>query len=272
MNSISTTFAYRLITAALPGILAAFPVSSALARDTGVTTVKELSPITISRTKNLGDLRYTGFVKVWRFLLSILPPEPRVLDLRYRLSFTELSGPAKDNYLPDTWAVAIVGDTFDHTINVERGGYFVLPDLEQAVKEQATIMFNAQTRKNYINVAWKVRIGEGQTLSYADFAKAFGEVAAFQKQIPWYRIILRDEKSARFDGLKACFHPGEGRIDIDDQPAVTIKAGSCQVLKFDPAVAGAGKARITFVGPLDIVTLHETGSSAPGAQERGGQP
>lgn len=188
MKTSWTTSAYRFIAAALPGMLAAFPISGALAQETGAKAVKELSPITIHRTKNPGDLRYTSFFKHWNFLLSTLAPEPRVLDLRFRLSFTELAGPAKDDYRPATWAVAIVGDTLDHTIEVERGGYFVLPDLEQAIREQATIMFNTQTRKGYLNVAWKFRIGEGQTLSYADFAKAFDEVAAIQKQIPWYRI------------------------------------------------------------------------------------
>lgn len=241
-------------------MLAAFPVSSVHAQDVGTNTVKELSPVTIHRTKNPGDLRYTPFLK-WRNLLeSLLPPEPRVFDLRYRLSFTELSGPAKDDYVSDTWAVAIVGDKLDHPIAVERGGYFVLPDLEQAVKEEATIMFNARTRKAYLNVAWKFRIGEGQTLRYADFAKAFDNVAAIQRQIPWYRIGLRDEKTARFDGLKACFHPGEGRVEIDGRPAATLSSGSCQVLKFDPAMTSASNAWISFVGPLDTVTLHETGT------------
>lgn len=246
--------------AALPGMLAAFPIFSAHAQDVETTTVKELSPVTIHRTKNPGDVPYTRFLKWWHLLQSFLPPEPRVFDLRYRLSFTELSGPAKDDYLPHTWAVAIVGDTLDHTIEVERGGYFVLPDLEQAVREQATIMFNARTRKAYLNVAWKFRIGEGQTLRYADFAKAFDDVAAIQKRIPWYQVSMHDEKVARFDGLKACFHPGEGHIDIDGQPAATIRSGSCQVLKFDPAMTGADNARIRFVGPLDTVTLHEVGT------------
>lgn len=256
-----TTIAYRFIAAALPGMLATFPIFGAHAQDTGAKTAKELSPITIHRTKNPGDLQYANFVKGWNFLLSSLPPEPRVLDARYRLSFTELSGPAKDDYLPDTWAVAIVGDTLDHTIEVERGGYFVLPQLEQAVKEKATIMFNAQTRKSYLNVAWKFRIAEGQTLSYADFARAFDEVASVQKKIPLYRIGLRDERLARFDGLKACFHPGEGRIEVDGKPAETTSVGSCRVLKFDPAMArtgaGARGASIAFIGPLNIVTLHE---------------
>jgi len=246
--------------AALAGMLASLPAAGAFAQDTGAPAVRELSPVTIHRTKNPGDLRYAGFLSVWRFLQSILPPEPRVLEPRYRLSFTGLSGPERDDYRPGTWAVAIVGDSFDHPIEVERGGYFVLPELPQALKENATIMFNAQTRKNYLDLAWKFRIGQDQALSYADFAQAFTEVAAVQNRISVLQIHLRDEKNARFDGLKACFDKGQGRIDIDGQPAATTKAGSCQVLKFDPAVARSSQARIAFVGPLDSVTLHETGT------------
>lgn len=135
----------------------------------------------------------------------------------------------------------------------------MLPDLDQAVREEAALMFNAQTRKNDINFPWKFRIGEGQTLSYSDFAKAFYEIAALQKNIPWYRRILRDEKAARFGSLKACFHPGDGRIDIDGQPVATTRMGSCQVLKFDPALAGRERAWIAFVGSLHHVTMHEVG-------------
>lgn len=239
--------------------IAVFPVQSVPARDTDTTAVRELSPIRISRMKNPGDLPYVGFRQSLNRLASYLPPEPRVLDIRSRLSFTELSELERDSFLADTWAVAIVGNTFDHTIDVERGGYFVLPELEQAVREEATIMFNARTRKNYLGIAWKFRIAEGQTLSYRDFARAFEEVAAVQTKIPWHRISLRDERLARFDGLKACFHPDGGRIDIDGQPAPTTSIGSCQVLRFAPEMAGKGNPTIRFVGPLDIVTLHEAG-------------
>lgn len=245
---------------AILAALAAISITDAAAQDLDTKPVEELAPITIKRTKNPGDLPYAGFRTVFARLQSFLPPEPRVLDLRSRLSFTGLSESERDAYLPDTWAVAIVGDTIDHTIDVERGGYFLLPELEEAAREKATIMFNAQTRRNYLNVGWKFRIAEGQTLSYADFAKAFDEVASVQKKIPLWRISLRDERLARFDGLKACFHPGKGRIEVDGQPAVTTSVGACEVLRFDPAMARNENVRIAFIGPLDIVTLHEVDS------------
>ena len=256
MNDTSNPTRSRRAVAALAALLA-LSMSGASARETETEALKELSPIEVNRKKNPGDLPYIGFKETIDRLKSYLPPEPRVLDLRLRLSFTDLSESARDDYLPDTWAVAIVGDTLDHTIDVERGGYFLLPDLDQAVKEKATIMFNARTRKNNLKAAWKFRIAPGQTLSYQDFSKAFDEVAAVQKKIPWHRISLYDERVARFDGLKACFHPGGGRIEIDGQAAVSTSVGTCQILKFDPTLARTGNAAIAFIGPLHIVTLNE---------------
>ncbi len=240
---------------ALSAILALSLSGASAAQEATPDMAGGLSTIKVNRTKNPGDLPYDDFLASIKLLQSLLPPGPRVLDMKLRLSFTGLSESERDAYLPDTWAVAIVGETLDHTIDVERGGYFLLPELEQAAKEKATIMFNAQTRKNSLQVAWKFRIPEERTLSYADFAAAFDEVAAVQKNIPWYRISLREERIARFDGLKACFHPGAGRIEIDGQPAASTTVGTCQVLKFDRAQAKA--ASIVFVGPLHIVTLNE---------------
>jgi hypothetical protein len=257
MNDILTRLTPPRLGSAILALLIAIPVANAAAQDLDAKPVKELAPVTIKRTKNPGDLPYAGFRETFARLQSFLPPEPRVLDMKSRLSFTGLSESERDAYLPDTWAVAIVGDTIDHTIDIERGGYFVLPELEEAAKEKATIMFNAQTRKNFLNVAWKFRIAPGQTLPYADFAKAFDEVASVQKKIPLWRISLREERLARFDGLKACFHPGKGRIEVDRQPAATTSVGACEVLRFDPALARNEHVRIAFIGPLGIVTLNE---------------
>lgn len=240
---------------ALAALTAFAPAVSA--QETGAQVIKELSPVEISRKKNPGDLAYTFFFKAQSLLQSFLPPEPRTIDMRFRLSFAGITGAARDEYFPDTWAVAIVGDTIDHTVPISRGGYFLIPALEQALEEKATLMFNTQTRRNNLSTAWKLRIAEGQRLAYADFARAFDEVKVVQKQIPWYRIGLHEERTARFDGLKACFLEAGGRIDIDGQPAATSTEGTCQILKFDPSAANAGQAEIAFSGPLDIVTLHE---------------
>lgn len=233
------------------------PNAAGVAQQAGEATLRELSPVEISSKKNPGDVPYAPFLKQQAFLQSLLPPEPRVVDLRLRLSFTGITGPGRDAYLPDSWAVAIVGETQDHTIPIERGGYFLLPVVEQAAREKATLMFNTQTRKGFIDVAWKLRLKEGQVLSYADFAQAFDEVRRVQEQIPWYRIGLRAERIARFDGVKACFFTGDGRIEVGGQPAAARTEGMCQVLKFDPVMAAAGRNDIAFVGQLDTVTLHE---------------
>ena len=213
----------------------------------------------ITRKKNPGDLSYRTFFDIQSFVQARLPPEPRVIDLTLRVFFTDVAGAARDAYSPDTWAVAIVGETVDQTVPVSRGGYFLLPDLKQAAEERATIMFNTLTRSRTVDTAWKLRTGAGQTLAYADFAKALDEVRFVQQQLPWYRLGLRQMRLVGHDGLRACFHDGAGRIEIDGQAAATIVEGGCQLLKFDPARARDGRSVISFVGPLHIVTLHEAG-------------
>lgn len=216
-----------------------------------------LAPVEIRSKKNPGDLPYKTMFRLQSDLLSYLPAEPRMIDMRLRVSFTAIDGPARDSYLPDTWAVAIVGDTVDEPIAVTRGGYYVLPDLKQAAAERATIMYNTQTRKNWVDVAWMVRTKENNTISYPDLARAFDEVRSTQDKMPWYRIAFRFEKKASFDALKACF-TSAGDILIDGQTADTITRGQCKLLKFDPARAAGPASLITLVGAVEHVTLDNT--------------
>ena len=218
------------------------------------------APVRINARKNPGDLSYKSFFGIQTLLQSFLPPEPRVIDFSYRLSFMQLSGAERDAYNPDTWAVAIVGDSFEQVVPVGRGGYFVLPESPQAVQENATVMFNAQTRWRSLDVAFKLRVSPQQTLSYADFARGINGFKAVQNQVPWYRFGLRAVRSARIHGLRACFRTSEARIEIDGVPAATRVDGACQVLGFDPARARAGASTIAFIGQLDNVTLDESGS------------
>lgn len=237
--------------------LATFPAAGAAAQEKEAEPVRELSPVEITRKKNPGDLRYHVFFDMQSFVQSLMPPEPRTIDLQLRVKFTSVTGAARDDYLPDTWAVAIVGDTIDQTVPVSRGGYFLLPELKQDTAQGATIMFNTQTRKRVLGTAWKLRLTKEQTLPYAQFAKALDEVKSVQNQIPWYRLGLRGLRLVSYNSLRACFGSEGGRIDVGGQPADTIVEGGCQVLKFDPAIAREGQVNITFAGPLDIVTLHE---------------
>ena len=216
-----------------------------------------LAPIEIKSKKNPGDLPYKGMFRQQADLLSYLPPEPRVIDMRLRVSFTAIDAPERDAYLPGTWAVAIVGDTVDEQVPVARGGYFLLPDIKQAAAEKATIMFNTQTRKNWLDVAWMVRLKDDNTLAYKDFAKAFDEVASTQRNMPWYRLAFRFEKNARFDALKACF-TSTGDILLDGKPAPTITRGACKLLKFEPERVAGPASMITLAGEVAHVTLDST--------------
>ena len=60
-------------------------------------------------------------------------------------------------------------------------------------------MFNTQTRKNWIDVAWLVRLKDDNTLPYADFAKALEEVRYTQdKDAVVPDIAFRYEKKVPF--------------------------------------------------------------------------
>lgn len=233
-------------------------ISAAAAQSTAAQDpppAETLAPVEIKSKRNPGDLPYKGFLSQQTDLLSYMPPEPLAIDMRFRLSFTSMSEAERDIYLPDTWAVAIVGDTVDYPVPVTRGGYFKLPDMKQAASERATIMFNTQTRKNWLDVAWLLRLKEDNTLPYADFARALEQVRYTQDKIPWYRTSFRYEKKVRFDGLKACFTSGGGDILVDGQPADTISRGPCKLLKFEPARANAPGSVIALLGPVANVTL-----------------
>ena len=217
----------------------------------------EQAPVHVHRKTNRGDLPYKPFFLIQTYLQSLLPPEPRVIDLLGRVEFVAKSEAEKDLFAPDSWAVAIVGDELDQVVPVHRGGYFLLPKVKLGMLEMGTIMFNTQTQKGKMSVAWKIRVPAAQTLAYTEFGKALEDVASVQRAIPTYRYDLREIRRHGHNALRACFVGGPGRIEVDGRPATTIPDGACQVLKYDAATARAGKAQIAFVGKLDIVTLKE---------------
>lgn len=219
--------------------------------------MEDRAPVRIHRKTNPGDLPYKPFFIIQTYLQSLLPPEPRSIDLLGRVDFVAKSEAEKDLFAPTSWAVAVVGNELDQVVPVHRGGYFLLPEVKLGFLELGTIMFNTQTQKRKMSVAWKVRVPHTQTLSYADFAKALDEIASVQRRIPAYRYDLREIRRHGHNALRACFLKGQGRIEVDGRPAPTIPDGACQVLKYDPAAARAGLAQIAFVGKLDLVTLKE---------------
>jgi hypothetical protein len=236
-------------------VLACLPLA---AQESGIPP----AAIKVVARKNPGHLPYRFFWDGQRKLDSYLAPEPRKVDMMFRISFTELPEPEQDAYLPQSWGVSVVGDTVDETVKVRRGGYFRLPDLPQAREEGATIMFNEQSRKKVLNVGWIVRI-DGGRLRYADFARAMHELRAVQKQISILSISMRTEKHARNDTLKACFLEAGGRLLLGGKPAADAMVGNCALLRFDPAKA-ASSEDIEFAGPLDIVTIVEGRHDAAG--------
>lgn len=78
MNSTIDVSMHRFATSAALAALVACPAAGALAQDKEAEPLKELSPVEISRKKNSGDLRYHVFLEMQSFLLSLMPPEPRV--------------------------------------------------------------------------------------------------------------------------------------------------------------------------------------------------
>mgnify|MGYP006316539159 FL=1 len=238
----------RLLFLSLP-FLASAPVAAQDADTPPAAAIK------VGARKNPGDLPYRFFLRGQRQLQSYLPPEPRLLDFKFRISFTELPLPAQDAYLPQSWGVSVVGDSVDETVNLSRGGYFLLPDLAQAYEEDATIMFKEQSRKKSLDVAWIVRIDAGR-LRYADLGRAMNELRAVQKKISLFNISMRTEKHAKYDTLKACFLDTGGQLLIAGRPVADGTIGNCALLKFDPA-RFAGGDDIEFAGTLDIVTLVE---------------
>ena len=214
--------------------------------------------IKIAAKKNPGDVRYDQFYDLQQRLIGYLPPEPRMFDAVQRVSFTRLSLEEQDAYEPPGWAVSIVGESIDETVPIRRGGYFVLPYLEDAYKGRASVMFKHQSKRNYTDTAWVMRIGESRQLTYADFGKALEQLREVQDTIPIIRAInYRVEKYSNYDGLKACFLDTSGAMLIDGNPAAHAVVGNCWVLRYDPKQANGGPL-IEFRGKLDIVTLIET--------------
>lgn len=238
----------------LAAVLAA-PAASA--QEAAQAAPRELPAVKIHRKTNPGDLPYRAFLNMQNYVQSLLPGRGRMIDLRLRVNFASDKSAAYDQFDPKTWAVAIVGDETDRVVPVSRGGYFLLPELRDAAHENATIMFNTPTREGRIAVEWKLRIGSGQSLSWAAFEQALDEARSVQRKIPFENAGMREVRMVEYDGLRACFRTEGGRIEVGGQPLATRIEGSCHVLKHETAVR-AGRGDIAFVGPLDIVTLDRT--------------
>jgi hypothetical protein len=212
--------------------------------------------VVIKTKTNAGNFAYKPFYRIYSRILGLLPPAPRMLDPVLQMSMPDLSLAEQDAYLKDGWNVAIVGDGLEIDLPTLRGGYYVFPTDEIVAAADATVMFNTRTEHNWVRLAWKVRLREAQTLGYQDFAKALAEVAAFQAKVPWYSITMREEKRAKFNGLKACFAAAGGAILVDGKTAPTVASANCLVYRFDPLLV-ASSPEIKVVGAVDIVVLED---------------
>lgn len=223
------------------------------------------STIVIKTKTNAGDFAYKPFYRTFRRILDLLPPPPRMLDPVLQMTFADITLAEQDGYLKDSWNVAIVGKGFELEVPTVRGGYYVPPAEDKVTAADATVMFNTSTRHNYVRVAWQLRLPASQTLSYQEFARAFAEITDLQAQIPWYSIVLREEKRAKFNGMKACFAEAGGAILVDGKPVPAIASANCLVLAFDPVLAAAAP-QISLQGKVEIVVLEDLGRYRPQAR------
>jgi hypothetical protein len=228
---------------------------AALPAGAQVAVKSNLAKVEVRWKKNPGDFKYREAYQLQRRVVAILPPEPRLIDFRIRVLFAGLNQTERDDFLPAKWGVAIVGDTVDYTVPLARGGYFLLPDLPLAREEDATLMFNAQTKPRLLGAAFPLRLGEGNVLPYSDFAKAMREFDLFRTKIPWSELGMREIRHAEYDSLRACFALPGGAILIDGAPAGAADGERCSVLKFDVSKVESG-AVISFTADLDNLTLH----------------
>lgn len=213
--------------------------------------------VTISSKKNPGNLAYSKFYSVQERLASYVPPEPRHIDMRLRIAFTGLSELERDDFAPTDSTIAIVGANFEQPVAVAQGGYFMLPKLEPAQSRDGEIMFNGQTRRGYIEVAWFVRVGATGRLAYRDFDEALREQRAVRRSIFWFDRSLAEERKNEFDAIKACFRDADARILIAAVAIASQVRGHCRLLPFDSALAQANPP-IEFVGHLDALTLENS--------------
>lgn len=213
--------------------------------------------VTISSKKNPGNLVYSSFYSVQERLASYVPPEPRHIDMRLRIAFTGLSELERDAFAPTDSTIAIVGAHFERPLSVAHGGYFMLPKLEPEQSRDGEIMFNGQTRRGYIEVAWLVRVAATGQLAYRDFDEALREQTSVRRSIFWFDRSLAEERRNTFDAIKACFQEPDARILIDGAPVASQVRGYCHLLPFDSKLAQANPP-IDFVGRLDALTLENS--------------
>jgi hypothetical protein len=214
---------------------------------------------------NLSNLSYAWNFKRQLRLQGGPPAQSHLVDFVWRMSFDGVSEAEQDAWTPQGWALALAGKDFARAVPVARGGYFLLPALPPG-RQDATLVFKEQGKRNLIGAAWVVRLRQGQRpyLHYGEIKEAMNAVRKAQESIPDGNAELAGLRAAHYDGLKACFLETDGVVFVGDMPTADATVGNCRVLKFDPAADINQK--IEFVGQLDAVTVVDT---APYLQTKG---
>jgi hypothetical protein len=225
------------------------------------------------RKKHAGDLSYRTVWRMQKRVDSMRPRQARLISPSLRLSVKGMGAAESAEFLPPGWGVAIVGKTVDTVVPMQRGGYFSVPQLVQAQArgEDAVVMFNAQKRKNWLDVGWHVAVPHGGRMAYREFGQALDELRSAQDGMPWWDIMARRDKQARFDALRACFTNAAGKILVGGAQAGTRVSRHCAVLPFDPGQMALDPS-IAFDGELDFVTLDNSANYIGDVVSQGGQP
>ncbi|MCS0806649.1 hypothetical protein NX774_01760 [Massilia agilis] len=206
---------------------------------------------------NLSNLAYGWNFKRQLRLQADLPGQARLVNFVWRLSFDDLSEAEQDAWTPQGWALALAGKDFKQAVPVARGGYFLLPRLPSD-RQDATLVFKEQGKRNLVGAAWVIRLRDGPRpyLYYGEVKEAIDTVRKAQDAIPEGHAELAALRAVRYDGLKACFLAADGVVFVGDMPTADATVGNCKVLRFDPAQNANQK--IEFVGDLDAVTVVDT--------------
>jgi hypothetical protein len=211
------------------------------------------STVVVKVSGKVADLPYRYYLEVQHKLRSYLPPEPRLVDLWFRVGYPALSESERDAYMPRNWAISIYSDSVDVAVPMRRGAYFSLPEIQTAYDEHGQIMLN-DVERPWLGIWWTLRVPSSQRMAYADIRNARKQIAGIQRKLSAFSPPLKKVRNEPYDGIKACFHDGTGTIRVGGKPYSDANEGRCKVLFDDPALE-LGETSIEFSGPLDIVSF-----------------
>jgi len=122
------------------------------------------------------ELEYGGYIRDYSYLRKQLPQESRLIEMWEVFRYASMSLAQQDAYTPPHDGIAIVSQSVKATVPVRRGGYFILPQVEQAYLEEGTIQVRQAIDRQYhtMYIAFSLQLGADQRTSYADLARHRG--------------------------------------------------------------------------------------------------